>query len=89
MPTYIHVSKCDVIGSDNGLSPVRHQAIIWTNTGFIVNGILGNKLQWNFDQTFNIFIREKPLENVVCKVAVILFRPVLIADIVHQPIDVE
>ena len=23
-----------IIGSDNGLLPVRHQAIIWTNDGF-------------------------------------------------------
>ena len=27
------VNKLDIIGSDNGLSPVRCQAIIWTNAG--------------------------------------------------------
>ena len=27
------VSKPTIIGSDNGLSPGRHQAIIWTNAG--------------------------------------------------------
>ena len=30
-----------VIGSDNGLSPIRHQAIIWTNAGILLIGPLG------------------------------------------------
>ena len=30
-----------IIGSDNGLSPVRHQAIIWTNAGILLIGPLG------------------------------------------------
>ena len=29
--THICVSKLTIIGSDNGLSPDRRQAIIWTN----------------------------------------------------------
>ena len=29
------------IGSDNGLSPGRHQAIIWTNAGLLSIGKLG------------------------------------------------
>ena len=31
--THICVSKLTIIGSDNGLSQGRHQAIIWTNAG--------------------------------------------------------
>ena len=31
--THICVSKLAIIGSDNVLSPGRHQAIIWTNAG--------------------------------------------------------
>ena len=31
--THICVNKLIIIGSDNGLSPGRHQAIIWTNAG--------------------------------------------------------
>ena len=27
-----------IIGSDNGLLPGRHQAIIWTNTGILLIG---------------------------------------------------
>ena len=36
---YIYVSKI-IIGSDNGLSPGRHQAIIWTNAGVLLIGPL-------------------------------------------------
>ena len=37
---YICVSKLTIIGSDNGLSPGRRQAIIWTNTGILFGGPL-------------------------------------------------
>ena len=39
--THICISKLTIIGSDNGLSPGRHQAIIWTNAGILSIGHLG------------------------------------------------
>ena len=39
--THICVSKLTIIGSDNGLTPERHQAIIWTNAGILLIGPLG------------------------------------------------
>ena len=39
--THICVSKLTIIGSDNGLSPGRRQAIIWTNAGILLIGTLG------------------------------------------------
>ena len=39
--THICVSKLTIIGSDNGLSPDRRQAIIWTNAGLLFIGPLG------------------------------------------------
>ena len=39
--THICVSKLTIIGSDNGLSPGRRQAIIWTNAGILLIGSLG------------------------------------------------
>ena len=42
--THICVSKLTIIGSDNGLSPDRRQAIIWTNAGILSIGPLGTKL---------------------------------------------
>ena len=41
--THICVSKLTSIGSDNGLSPGRRQAIIWTNTGMLLIGPLRKK----------------------------------------------
>ena len=38
---HICVSKLTIIGSDNGLSPGRRQAIIWTNAGILLIGLLG------------------------------------------------
>ena len=39
--THIYVNKLTIIGSDNGLSPGRRQAIIWTNAGMLLIGHLG------------------------------------------------
>ena len=44
---HICISKLTIIGSDNGLSPGRHQAIIWTNAGILLIGPLGT----NFSET--------------------------------------
>ena len=37
----ICVSKFTIIDSDNGLSPIRRQAIIWTNAGILIIRTLG------------------------------------------------
>ena len=39
--THICVSKLTITGSDNGFSPGRRQAIIWTNAGILLIGPLG------------------------------------------------
>ena len=39
--THICVVKLTIIGSDNGVSPGRRQAIIWTNAGILLIGPLG------------------------------------------------
>ena len=39
--THICVSKLTIICSDNGLSPSRRQAVIWTNAGILLIGPLG------------------------------------------------
>ena len=39
--THLCVSKVTTIGSDNGLSPGRRQAIIWTNGGILLTGSSG------------------------------------------------
>ena len=39
--THIYVPDLTIIGSDNGLSPGRRQAITWTNVGILLIGPLG------------------------------------------------
>ena len=38
---HICVGNLTTIGSDNGLSPGQRQAIIWTNAGILLIGLLG------------------------------------------------
>ena len=45
--THICVSNLTIIGSDNGLSPGRCQAIIWTSAEILLTGPLGT----NFSET--------------------------------------
>ena len=73
--THICVGNLTIIGSDDGLSPGRRQAITWINYWNIVNWTLRNKLQWKFNQNSNIFIHENAIESVVCEMAAILSRP--------------
>ena len=63
------------IGSDNGLSPVQHEAIIWTNAGIFFKWTIGKKLQWNFNHNSNIFIQENAFEKVICQIEPILSLP--------------
>ena len=42
--THICVSKLTSVGSDNGLSPGRREAIIWTNAEILLIGPLGKNL---------------------------------------------
>ena len=51
-----------IIASDNGLSPVRRQAIIQTNAGLLLTELLG-KNEWNFNRNSNIFIQENTIEK--------------------------
>ena len=63
-----------LIGSDNGLSPGRRQAIIWTNAAMLLIRPLGT-LQWNLNRNLYIFVQENAFENVVWEMAAILSRP--------------
>ena len=68
--THICVGNLTIIGSDNGLSPGRRQAIIWTNAGLLSIGTF-----WKFNQNSYIFIHENAFESVVWKMSTILSRP--------------
>ena len=68
--THICVSKQTIIGSDNGLSPGRCQAIIWTNAGILLIGTSGT----NFSEIL-IEIRIFSFKKMGMKVSSANWRP--------------
>ena len=65
---HICVSKLTIIGSDNGLSPGRRQAIILTNAGILLIGPLGT----NFS---GILIKIQTFKKKRLKVSSAKWRP--------------
>ena len=68
--THICVEKLTIIGSDNGLSPGRRQAIIWTNAGLLLIGPLGT----NFNES-SIGIQIFSLKKMHFKMSSVKWRP--------------
>ena len=68
--THICVSKLTIIGSNNGLSPGRRQAIIWTNAGILLTGPLGT----NFSE-FLIVIHIFSFNKMHLKMSSAKWRP--------------
>ena len=66
----ICISKLTITGSDNGLSPGRRQAIIWTNAGILLIGPLGT----NFSQVL-IEIHKFSFKKMRLKVSSVKWRP--------------
>ena len=61
---HICISKLTIIGSDNGLSPGRRQAITWTNAGIVLIRTLGMK----FNEIF-IEIQTFSFKNIHLKIS--------------------
>ena len=70
---YASVNR-DTIGSDNGLSPIRCQAIMSTNAGLLSIGPLWTNFIKIFIQNTKLFIHKDASENIVSEMAVILSR---------------
>ena len=68
--THICVGKLTIIGSDNGLLPGRHQAIIWTNAGILLTEPLGT----NFSEIL-IGIQIFSFMNMRLKMSSVKWRP--------------
>ena len=68
--THISVGKLTIIASDNGLSPKRRQAIIWTNDGILLIGPLGT----NYSEIL-IEIRIFSFKEMGLKMASAKWRP--------------
>ena len=69
---YITVN-CNIIGSGNVLSPIRWQAITWTNAAQLLIGPSGTNLKSNSNQNEIIFVQENEYKNIR-KMTVILLQ---------------
>ena len=72
--THMIVSKLTIIGSDNGLAPGRHQAIIWTNDGILLIWPLRTNSS-EISIEIHIFTEENGFENVIYEKSPILSWP--------------
>ena len=68
--THICVGKLTIIGSDNGLSPGRRQAVIWTNAGILLIGHWGT----NFSESL-IGIHTFSFKKIHLKMSSAKWRP--------------
>ena len=68
--THICVGNLTIIGTDNGLSPGRRQAIIWTNAGILLIGPLGT----NFNE-ISIGIQTFSFKKIHFKMSSAKWRP--------------
>ena len=68
--THICVDNIAIIGSDNGLSPGRRQAIIWTNAGIFLIGSWGT----NFSELL-IGIHTFSFKKIHLKMSSVKWRP--------------
>ena len=71
------------IGSDNGLSPNRHQAIIWTSSGLLSIGPLGTNFSGILIKIKKLFVQENASEYVCEMMAILSWCDVSSADIHH------
>ena len=82
--THIYVGKQTIIGTDNGLSPGRRQAIIWTNAGILLIGPLGT----NFSE-ISIKIQTFSLTKMRLKVSSAKWRPFCLGLNVLSAINID
>ena len=68
--THICVDNLTIIGSDNGLSPGWHQAIIWTNDGILLIRLVGT----NFSEML-FRIQTFSFNKMHLKVSSVKWRP--------------
>ena len=72
---HICVDKLTIIGSDNGLSPSRRQAIIWANAGILLMEPLGTNFSENLIEIHTFSFKKMHLKML--KMAVICVTDVL------------
>ena len=70
--THIWVNKLTLIGSDNGLSPGRHQAITWNSAELFSIGPLGTIFEWFWSPKKTLTVTKNTITSAVITQA---YRP--------------
>ena len=73
--TRICISRLTIIDSDNGLSPGRRQAIIWTSDGILLIGPWGTNFSEIIIKMEQFLFKKMYLKMSFWKMAAILYRP--------------
>ena len=73
--THICVGNVTIIGSDNGSSPSRRQAIIWTNAGILLIGPWGTNFTEILIKIYTFSFKKMHLKMSSAELAPILSRP--------------
>ena len=73
--THICVSKLSIIGSDNGLSPGRRQAIIWNNAGILLIRTLGTNSNEILREIHTFSFKKMHLKMSSAKMSAMLSLP--------------
>ena len=67
--TRTYASKLNIIGSDNGLSPGRRQASIWTNARILLSWPLGTNFGEMSIEIQAFSNQEDTFVNIICEIA--------------------
>ena len=81
--THICISKITIIGSDNGLSPGRRQAIIWTNAEILLITPLGTNFSEIIIRVQTFSFKKMELRMSSAKWRHILARPQWVKHVLH------
>ena len=73
--THICIAYLTIIASDNGLSPSRCQAIIWTNAGILLFRPLGTNFSEILIEIHTFSFKKMHIKISTCEKVPILFRP--------------
>ena len=93
---YITFGNITIIGSDNGLSPDRRQAIIWTNAGILLIGPLGTDFSENLIEIHTFLFKKMHLKTSSGKrrpfclrlnVLIPAYRCDFIGNFIRMPVD--
>ena len=83
--THICIGKLTIMGSDNGLSPGRRQAIIWTNARILLIRPLGTNFSEILLKIYIFSFNKMHLKMSSGKLAAILSRPQCVKE--HPPLE--